>query len=261
MALVAVAFAVGTLVGITGVGAGALMTPLLISVFGIPTTTAVATDLLFATITKLAGVGFHHKAGHVRWDVTRPLWSGSLPGVALGVVIVIFIAGSSYTEWLIWPLTIMILLTAGTLVNRALPSWRRENPSRSSSSQGHTRSGRRISVFGGFGVGLAVALTSVGAGALGMALLVRLSPADTKPQELVGTDLVHAIPLALVAGVSYASAGFVSWSLLTTLLVGSIPGVVAGSFLSRNVAANPMNLILAMVLFASAALLISGNFA
>lgn len=256
MALVAVAFAVGTLVGITGVGAGALMTPLLISVFGIPITTAVATDLLFATITKLAGVGFHHKAGHVRWDVARTLWSGSLPGVALGVVIVIFIAGSSYTEWLIWPLAIMILLTAGTLVNRALPSWRRENPPRSSSRKGHTRSGRKISVFGGFGVGLAVALTSVGAGALGMALLVRLSPADTKPQELVGTDLVHAIPLALVAGVSYASAGFVSWTLLGTLLFGSIPGVILGSILAKELRSNIMNWMLAAVLFFAGSLLV-----
>jgi len=251
LALSAVAFAVGILVGMTGVGAGALMTPLLISVFGIPITTAVATDLIFASVTKLIGVGFHHRGGDVRWDVARTLWSGSLPGVALGVAIILFVAGSSYTEWLVWPLAIMILLTAGTLVKRVLPSWRGGKTPRASGESGFTRNSRAIGVFGGFGVGLAVALTSVGAGALGMALLVKLSPDDTKPQELVGTDLVHAIPIALVAGAAYGTAGFVSWSLLTALLIGSAPGVIIGALTAGKLPPQLMNIVLAGALMAA----------
>lgn len=250
------AFAVGALVGITGVGAGAIMTPLLISVFGVPVTTAVATDLLFATITKLVGVGFHTRGGHVRWDVARTLWAGSLPGVAFGVAAVLLAAASSYTEWLIWPLSIVILLTAVTLAKRGLPSRASEKSAKAMGASAPAQSGRVIGVSGGFGIGLAVALTSVGAGALGMALLVKISPDDTKPQELVGTDLVHAIPVALLASFAYGSAGFVSWSLLVILLVGSIPGVILGSVVAAHLRSSFMNLVLAAVLFSAGSLLV-----
>jgi uncharacterized membrane protein YfcA len=126
---------------------------------------------------------------------------------------------------------------------------------RISAEKGPTGNSRAVGVFGGFGVGLAVALTSVGAGALGMALLVKFAPDDSKPQELVGTDLVHAIPIALVAGVAYGSAGFVSWSLLITLLLGSIPGVILGTNLATYLRSNIMNWILAAVLFFAGSLL------
>ncbi len=110
--------------------------------------------------------------------------------------------------------------------------------------------------LGGFGIGAAVAMTSVGAGALGMALLVRLFPRGERPQYLVGTDLVHAIPIALIAGVAYGGAGLVSWTLLATLLFGSIPGVLVGTLLSSKTSARVLNGVLAAILFSVVVILV-----
>jgi uncharacterized membrane protein YfcA len=254
--LLGAAFGVGLLVGITGVGAGALMTPLLVGVFGVPISIAVATDLIFATITKALGVGFHHRIGHIDWAVARKLWSGSIPGVLVGIGILILAVDRSFAELLTWPLVALVVVTALVLAKRALNG---NTPEREMLTVYTTPSRRTQSITGiggGFGIGIAVALTSVGAGALGMALLVKLSPPNTKPQHLVGTDLVHAIPIALIAGIAYGSAGLVSWGLLASLLLGSLPGVVIGSLISGKVPARPMNALLAVVLL-SAALLVA----
>lgn len=254
--LVLAAVAVGFLVGLTGVGAGALMTPLLIGVFGIPIPVAVATDLLFATVTKVAGVGLHHRVGNIKWDVAYTLWSGSIPGVILGIGLLIVFAEDSLASWLTLPLVILVLATAFVLARRALAQPLTNPPEIIKTA---IRPGARNfpGLAGGFGIGLAVALTSVGAGALGMALLVKLSPPSTKPQELVGTDLVHAIPIALIAGIAYGFAGLVSWGLLATLLIGSVPGVLAGSLVSKFVPSRPMNGVLAIILFAAAVLVLT----
>ena len=242
--LVATALAVGILVGLTGVGAGAIMTPSLVGFFGVSLPLAVATDLIFATVTKLIGVPFHHRQGSINWVIAKRLWWGSIPGTLVGVGLVIFVVTKEQTSWLLWPLVAIVLLTSLTLGRRAL--------SVDSVRAGQTDPAplpRWVAPTGGFGIGSAVALTSVGAGALGMALLVRLSPKGIKPRELVGTDLVHAIPIALIAGGAYGVAGFVSWPLLLTLLIGSAPGVVIGSLLAGKISARVLNGGLAFILF------------
>ena len=256
-ALLAVAALVGVLVGVTGVGAGAIMTPLLVALFGVSIPVAVATDLIFATITKTVGVTVHHRAGHINWTTAAVLWRGSIPGVALGVALLIFFAAQSLTLLLLWPLVVLVLVTSYTFGKRALfpvtllPA---EKPEARAKRIERTR---RVAPLGGFAVGVAVALTSVGAGALGMALLVKISPEETKPQHLVGTDLVHAIPIALIAGVSYSFAGLVSWPLLGTLLLGSLPGVVFGSNLAPKIPGRLMNLMLSMILFVASLLVVA----
>lgn len=241
--VVGTALLVGALVGVTGVGAGAIMTPTLVGFFGVSLPVAVATDLIFATVTKLIGVPFHHRQGSINWTLAKKLWSGSIPGTVVGVGLVILVATREQTSWLLWPLVVIVLLTAITLGRRAmtangpagqqtdfvpLPGW--------------------VGPTGGFGIGSAVALTSVGAGALGMALLVRLSPGDVKPSELVGTDLVHAIPIALIAGGAYGFAGLVSWPLLLMMLMGSTPGVIFGSLLAGKISARVLNGGLSLIL-------------
>lgn len=250
------ALAVGFLVGLTGVGAGALMTPILVGVFGVPLTTAIATDLLFATITKIAGVALHNRIGNINWVLARRLWVGSIPGVLVGIGVLVLFADPSFASWLTVPLVLVVLLTALVLAKRALsPSHYGGDASEKTNQQAGRN--RWLGPTGGFGIGLAVALTSVGAGALGMALLVKLSPSKTRPQELVGTDLVHGIPIALIAGLAYGLAGLVSWELLATLLTGSIPGVVVGSLFSDKVPARPMNGVLAGILIVAAVLVLT----
>ncbi len=250
--LVATAFFVGALVGLTGVGAGAVMTPTLVGFFGVGLPVAIATDLIFATVTKLIGASFHHRQGSINWALAKRLWLGSIPGTFLGVAMVVFVVTKEQTSWLLWPLVAIVLVTAITLGRRALTA----------SGDRVTGSGPKslpnwTAPAGGFGIGSAVALTSVGAGALGMALLVRLSPRDVNARELVGTDLVHAIPIALIAGGAYGFAGFVSWPLLIAMLMGSLPGVILGSLIAGKLSARILNGGLAMILFAVVIIVVS----
>lgn len=242
--LTLVTFAVGVLVGLTGVGAGALMTPILIGVYGVPIQVAIATDLIFATATKLVGVPFHHRQGSIDWSLTRKLWWGSLPGTVVGISVLIFFASKEQTSWLTWPLAAVVLLTAISLAVRAIT---RSDTTKMAGPQRPLPA--LVPAAGGFGIGLAVALTSVGAGALGMALLVRLSPPGVRPQQLVGTDLVHAIPIALIAGIAYGSTGLISWELLQWMLVGSLPGVVVGTLVTGRLPSRLLYGSLSVILF------------
>jgi hypothetical protein len=247
------ALAVGLLVGLTGVGAGALMTPLLIVVFGVSAPVAIATDLLYATITKLVGGVAHMRSGHIQWKLLRPLWVGGVVGAAVGTVVVITTVQTTDSfDWLKYPLAALIALAAVSLFRRhLLPS--------SQVSAGHRGEGSRgLALAGGAGIGVGVAMTSVGAGALGMALLTKLSPRDTPSQRLVGTDLLLAVPIALLAGVSYLVAGLVDFSLLVSLLVGSLPGVLLGSVLSTRFSSRYLGVVVAAALSAAVvALLVS----
>jgi uncharacterized membrane protein YfcA len=245
--LVAVAFAVGILVGLTGVGAGAIMTPVLVGFFGVSLPVAIATDLIFATLTKMAGVPFHHRNGSINWSLTRRLWLGSIPGTIIGVLVVVFFASKGDIQWLMWPLVAIVFITAVTLGLRAIRPQGDPN-----STEPQREFHPALAPAGGFGIGSAVALTSVGAGALGMALLVRLAPPGVKPRELVGTDLVHAIPIALVAGAAYGAAGLVSMPLLMTLLIGSLPGVVLGSLWSARAPSRFLYALLVLLLLTAA---------
>lgn len=249
--IVGVALVVGLLVGLTGVGAGAAMTPALVGLFGVPIPVAIATDLLFATITKAIGVLVHGRAGRVDWQLAKKLWSGSIPAVAIGSIVLVGFVTAGHTAWLLWLLLAFVLFTSFTLLLRGLKPHRNDSPDMPSSSP------RWLAPLGGAGVGLGVSLTSVGAGVLGMALLVRLSPPDTPPQRLVATDLLHAIPIALIAGTSYALSGLVDFPLLLVLMAGSIPGVILGAIASRWIPARVMNVGLGIVLATLAILLIT----
>jgi len=252
-AVVVSACVVGVLVGLTGVGAGAIMTPVLVGFFGVSFPVAIATDLLFATITKIVGSVPHYRRGSIRWDVATRMWWGSIPGTLIGVTVLLLLVGGARVDWLVWPLALIVFLTAITLARRALAP----DGNGGGHAKKHPTTPRPwVPVAGGFGIGTAVSLTSVGAGALGMALLVRLSPVGTPPRELVGTDLVHGIPVALIAGTAYGLTGLVSWPLLGTLLLGSIPGIIVGGLLAGRAPARFLNATLAVMLALAVVLLV-----
>jgi uncharacterized protein len=238
----------GCIIGLTGVGGGAIMTPVLLLFFGVSPATAIATDLWFAAITKSVGAAIHHDAGQVDWQVVRRLWSGSLPMALLVVLIVSFGGAFAKVNWLTHAIGAVVLITAVSMVLAprlyALARVRRlGNPTHFKAVQ------PALTVLAGATLGVCVALTSVGAGALGSVMLLYLYPLRMTPHRLVATDLVHAIPLAVVAGLGYLLAGFVDWGMLLNLLVGSIPAIVVGSLLVRRVSGRWIQVLLAMVLF------------
>lgn len=240
----------GFVVGLTGVGGGALMTPILLIVFGISPATAVATDLWFAAITKLVGARVHHTHGHVDWQVAKRLWAGSLP-VALLIVVAVSLGSTIVRiDWLGKAIGVVVLVTAvGLLTAPGLLAYARrrrvEQPERFKAIQ------PALTVASGAVLGMCVALTSVGAGALGSVLLLYLYPLRMNPHRLVATDIVHAIPLAMVAGLGYLFAGKLDGWLLISLLIGSIPAVLLGSRLAGRVAGRWIQVALALVLLAA----------
>lgn len=240
----------GFFVGLTGVGGGALMTPILLLFFGVAPTTAVATDLWFAAVTKVVGARVHGASGQVDWQVVRRLWLGSLP-VALAVAIFMSLGSSvGKVDWLKQAIGGLILVTALGLLCApkllALARARRMNePARFKAMQ------PGLTVVAGALLGICVALTSVGAGALGSVMLLYLYPLRMTPHRLVATDLVHAIPLAMVAGLGYLFSGLVDWGMLASLLMGSIPAIWGASLLARRVPARGIQILLAIVLLAA----------
>ncbi|ACF00936.1 protein of unknown function DUF81 [Rhodopseudomonas palustris TIE-1] len=238
----------GFVVGLTGVGGGALMTPLLLLIFGIAPHVAIATDLWFAAITKLIGAAVHNRRGHIDWGIVTRLWAGSLPAAGLVVAIVALSDPVGRTHWLTKTIGVVVILTALGIVfaprliaalNPATPD--AEQPSRNRTS---------LTILAGAVLGALVALTSIGAGALGTVLLY-LYPRRLLPHQLVATDLAHAIPLAMVAGAGYLVAGMVDWHILASLLVGSIPAVIAGGLSAGKLSGRKLQIALAAVLFAA----------
>lgn len=234
----------GYLVGLTGVGGGALMTPILLIFFGISPGTAIATDLWFAAITKLFGAKVHHVKRNIDWQVAKRLWLGSLP-VAMAVVS----AGAQVTriDWLTKAIGAVVLLTAvGLLIAPKLAEYARGHrlvqPERFKTIQ------PQLTVISGAILGVCVALTSVGAGVLGSVMLLYLYPLRMTPHRLVATDIVHAIPLAVVAGLGYLVAGLVDWWMLASLLIGSIPAVLLGSVTTGKISGRWIQIALAVIL-------------
>jgi uncharacterized protein len=223
-------FAVGAIVGMTGVGGGSLMTPLLIGVFKLNPAVAIGTDLWFAALTKTGGAVAHARHGHVDWRITRLLLWGSLPA-ALGTIALMHATGITrgWASALTFSLGIALLLTAvvvfyrqawltvGLKLERWLPE--RHKPA--------------LTIASGALLGVLVTLSSIGAGALGATLILLLYP-RLAAHRLVGTDIAHAVPLTLVAGVGHATLGHVNWGLLAALLIGSLPGIWLGAQLTRR---------------------------
>lgn len=242
----------GFVVGLTGVGGGALMTPILLLFFGVAPTTAIATDLWFAAITKIAAARIHGKAGQVDWEIVKRLWLGSLPMALL--VVVLITAGSKVQKvaWLTQAIGVVVLITALGLffapkLLNAARNRRLNDPEKFKVMQ------PALTVAAGAALGVCVALTSVGAGALGSVMMLYLYPLRMPPHRLVATDIVHAIPLAVVAGLSYLFAGMVDWGMLLSLLAGSIPAVILGSLLASKFKARWIQITLAIVLLLAGA--------
>lgn len=223
-------FGVGAIVGMTGVGGGSLMTPLLLSVFGLHPATAIGTDLWFAALTKATGAVSHHDAGHVDWRLTRLLLLGSLPA-AIATMTVMQLSGLT-RHWagaLTASLGIALLLTA------LVVAYRRAWHAAARHLERHLPEARKpaLTVVCGVLLGVLVSLTSIGAGAIGATLIMLLYP-RLAPHHIVGTDIAHAVPLTLVAGIGHAWLGHVDWPLLAALLVGSLPGIWLGARLTRR---------------------------
>jgi uncharacterized protein len=237
----------GFVVGLTGVGGGALMTPILLLVFGVAPTTAIATDLWFAAITKIVAALIHGRNGQVDWAIVKRLWRGSLPVALLVVVLVSLGAKAHKMDWLTQVIGIVVLITAlGLLLAPRLRAAARNR--RLSDPEKFKAWQPALTTGAGATLGLCVALTSIGAGAMGSVMLLYLYPLCMTPHRLVATDIVHAIPLAAVAGLGYVFSGLVDWQLLASLLAGSIPGVIAGSLLARRFAARWLQVSLALML-------------
>ncbi len=225
---------VGLIVGVTGVGGGALMTPMLVLLFGVAPHIAIGTDLVYASITKMVGLFVHHQHGTVDWQVVRRLACGSLPAAALTLLWLTAGASRQRPDGAVTTaLAVALLVTAlGMLLKERLHglgrAFRVAEPSRFKHLQ------PVLTVAAGVLLGGLVTWTSIGAGALGTVMLVYLYPLRMTASRLVGTDLAHAIPLALIAGLGHLAMGNVDGWLLVNLLAGSIPGVVVGAVISAR---------------------------
>ena len=241
-------FGVGGLVGLTGVGGGSLMTPILVLLFGTAPAVAIGTDLWFAAITKMAGGAMHHRRGGVDWEVVRRLSLGSLPTAVATLLWLHFSGAGRVTHgWLMSTLGGVLLLTALAMIFKKrmhayAQSLRAETP------QAFRRAQPALTVAAGALLGLLVTLTSVGAGALGTVMLVYLYPRRMTPARLVGTDITHAVPLTVVAGTGHLLLGNVNLMLLGMLLLGSIPGVLIGSHFSTKAPEGFLRMAIATIL-------------
>lgn len=237
-------FVVGLLVGLTGVGGGSLMTPILLIFFNVKAVVAVGTDLLYASITKSVGIFAHGKLGNIDWIMVRLLAYGSVP---VSIITLLYlknmdIASDSAVANIKFWLGIALLLTSVSVIFR--------NQLAKLSKTGHWINPKYVpalTVVLGAILGFLVTLTSVGAGALGVTALLILYP-KVNITKIVGSDVAHAVPLTLVAGLGHASLGTVDYSLLGTLLIGSIPGIWIGSHLSSKVAEHWIRILLALIL-------------
>jgi uncharacterized membrane protein YfcA len=250
---VASGFCVGLLVGLTGVGGGSLMTPALILLFGVAPGAAVGTDLLYACVTKTGGVLVHRLNGTVDWLVVRRLCLGSLPASALTVLMLHYLEmGSAAGNTLfVCALGIALMLTALALVfRRRFTAFYMERvgvlPERLLF---------RLTVVVGIVLGVLVTISSVGAGALGATALILLYP-EMPASKITGSDIAHAVPLTLVAGIGHLMLGTIDLLLLAALLLGSLPGIVIGSALVMKIPERILRLTLAAVLALVAARLL-----
>lgn len=236
--------AVGFIVGITGIGGGALMTPLLL-LFGFPPNIAVGTDLMYASLTKASGVISHHKQKHVEWKLVKLLAIGSIPAALITGYSLqnIFEDSESYEALIKNSLGFMLLLTAFVVIFR---KQLQRFTLRSKSSSEKSRDA--LTLFMGIVLGILVTLTSVGAGAIGTAVLMLLYPA-LRSSHVVGTDIAHAVPLTACAGLVHMALGNVDFGLLFALLVGSIPAIQLGSKVSHHLPDNVLKPLLASILF------------
>ena len=246
-------FCVGALVGMTGVGGGSLMTPLLILLFGIHPSTAVGTDLLYAAVTKTGGTLVHGVYRTVDWRIVGRLAAGSLPATCVTILAMsgANLHGDTAAKLINTVLSGALVLTALALVfrRRLLDLHARHI------GELKPRSTVIATVAVGAVLGVLVSISSVGAGAIGVTALILLYP-HLPMRRIVGSDIAHAVPLTLAGGIGHLLLGSVDWHILLSLLVGSLPGIAIGSRVSVRVSDRTLRLVLATVLMIVAAKLI-----
>jgi uncharacterized protein len=238
-------FAIGLLVGLTGVGGGSLMTPVLVLLFGIHPSTAVGTDLLYAAATKSVGTGVHGLSGTVDWRIVGRLAAGSVPATVVTLLILSrFGAQNGATNHVItFVLGIALIVTAIAILFRSVIL----NYFARRGGKADPRRTAIATVILGAILGVLVSISSVGAGAIGVTVLLVLYPA-LPASKLVGSDIAHAVPLTLIAGFGHWLMGSVNFPLLLSLLTGSIPGIIIGSLISTRMPDTVLRPILASAL-------------
>lgn len=254
MTYVIAGFAVGLLVGMTGVGGGSLMTPLLTLLFGVSPSVAVGTDLAFASITKGVGTITHRFNRTVQWPIVRRLCLGALPAALLTTLALsrFGTVDQQIGQVIRYSIAVSVMLTVVALLFRArMLRWIHTHPGRQ--LQGRTLASATI--ISGAVLGVLVTVSSIGAGAIGATLLVMLYP-RLSSAEVAGTDIAYAVPLTAIAAVGHWWLGSIDWMLLATLLIGSVPGITLGAMMARKVPERFLRALLAMTLTGVAAKLV-----
>lgn len=241
-------------VGLTGVGGGSLMTPLLTLLFGVSPTVAVGTDLAFAATTKAAGTLAHRYRKTVHWDIVRHLCFGALPAALVATLALKYFGAldEHINQIVRYAIAGSVLLTVVALLFRSrMQAWVLAHPEKQ--LQGARLTAVTITV--GAILGLLVTVSSIGAGAIGATILVLLYP-RLSPAEIAGTDIAYAVPLTAIAALGHWWLGSIHWELLGALLIGSIPGITIGSLAARSVPERFLRALLATTLTGVAAKLV-----
>lgn len=231
LSYVASGFSVGLLVGLTGVGGGSLMTPLLTLLFGISPSVAVGTDLAFASITKGAGTFTHRLRGTVHWGIVKRLCLGALPAALLATIALKYFGAldRQIAHVIRYSIAGSVLLTVVAILFRGkMVAWITKHPQKQLQGARLTAA----TVLAGAVLGSLVTISSIGAGAIGATILVLLYP-RLSSAEIAGTDIAYAVPLTAIAAFGHWWLGSINWDLLATLLLGSLPGITIGSFAAR----------------------------
>lgn len=246
VSLLLVSFLAGILVGLTSMGGAAIVTPFLVLVLGVRPVLAVGTDLVYGAVTKIVGAWMHWRQGTVNMAVVRRLAMGSVPGGFTGVMLIrkldkMGIAADDFLRpvlgVVLMVVSVVILARTFDLIPERAPAWLERNP-------------ERWTVIWGFLIGMAVGLTSVGSGSLLIPFLIMVMKGDS-PSKIVGTDVFHAAILVSATAGLYVQAGNVNWEPIPHLLIGSIPGVMLGSYLAPRLPARGVRVGLGVVLFAT----------
>jgi uncharacterized membrane protein YfcA len=236
---------VGGLVGFTGVGGGSLMTPTLILLFRVVPAVAVGTDLLYAAITNTSGSLVHGFNKTIDWKVVGRLALGSVPTTALSILLLYVIGAESSRghEIVTKVLGLALLVTAFLLfMRKPLLKWYEEKI-----GEPNPRLVGRLTVLTGAALGFLVTISSVGAGAIGVTVLVMLYP-KMEMRRIVGSDLAHAVPLTFLAGLGHSFLGTIDWTILESLLCGSLPAIVVASIASARMSDTVVRVTLGVVL-------------
>ena len=246
LSYIAAGFGVGILVGLTGVGGGSLMTPLLTLLFNVVPGVAVGTDLAFASVTKVAGTVAHRYKGTVHWDIVRRLCIGALPA-ALAATLALKRFGALNPEigqFIRYSIAGSVALTViALLFRKRMQTWLNAHPEKQLQGTPLVVA----TIVSGAVLGVLVTVSSIGAGAVGATLLVLLYP-KLAPAEIAGTDIAYAVPLTAIAAFGHWWLGSINWELLGTLLIGSLPGITIGSLAARQVPEKFLRGLLALIL-------------